>query len=262
MKKIIKKLSIILSLFLCATLCVTLFSACGDGDRSAPTAATSDEEEPPTVLEESDDMGEDYIDSFVFFGESTTYHLKSRGVLSGGRDTAQVLADESGTAILDSETANMKVIHPESGELVSFGEAIKRKRPEYLLLTFGLNGAVGKVKRGEEYFKSCYKKLIDTARSSSPDTKIILGSCYPVAENMDMSGYSVTLDGLNERIETLNGWALELCTEEGLRYLNVNEILTDSNGRLKLEYQAGDGHHLTRDAYIKIIEYIRTHGYK
>ena len=79
---------------------------------------------------------------------------------------------------------------------------------------------------------------------------------------MDMSNYSVTLEGLNGCIETLNGWAIELCEENGLRYLNVNEVLTDGQGRLKLEYQVGDGHHLTREAYIKILEYIRTHGYK
>jgi lysophospholipase L1-like esterase len=130
------------------------------------------------------------------------------------------------------------------------------------LLTFGLNGAVAKVKRGEEYFKGCYRELIEAVRQASPNTRIILGSCFPVAENMDMTNYSVTLDGLNGCIETLNCWTLELCSEEGLRYLNVNEVLTDGRGRLKLEYQAGDGHHLTAAAYVKILEYIRTHGYR
>ena len=250
------KLSIILS----ALLCVSLLSACGDGG-SAPVSASS-EQEIPTILERSKDMGEDYIDSFVFFGESTTYHIKSRGVLKGGVNTTQVLADKSGTAILDTSTADMKVIHPESGELVSFEEAIKRKKPKYLLMTFGLNGATSKIKRGKEYFKDCYLKLINTVRAASPNTKIILGSCFPVAENMDMSRYSVDLDTLNQYIATINSWTVELCRDEDLRYLDMNETLTDERGRLKLEYQVGDGHHLTKEAYIKIIEYIRTHGYK
>ena len=36
-------------------------------------------------LKKSEDMGQEYIDSFVFLGESTTYHLKSRGVLTDGK---------------------------------------------------------------------------------------------------------------------------------------------------------------------------------
>ena len=253
-----QKLSIILSVF----FCLTIFTACGRVKANAPAVATSKEEGASVILEKSEDMGKDYIDSFVFFGESTTYHLKSREVLSGGKNTAQVLGNSSGTAMLDERTRDMYVIHPESGELVTLSEALSRKKPKYLLLSFGLNGATAKVKRGEEYFKSCYLSLINTVRTASPKTKIIISSCYPVAENMDMSNYSVTLDGLNGCIATLNAWALELCEENGLRYLNANEVLTDGQGRLKLEYQVGDGHHLTREAYIKILEYIRTHGYK
>jgi len=249
-----------LSIIIIAITCALLLTACDKGP-SAPSVEVTAKTDP-TVLEKSADMGKDYIDSFVFFGESTTYHLKSRGVLSGGTDTTQVLSDKSGTAILDGETSKMPVIYPESGELVPIGEAIRRKKPKYLVLTFGLNGATQKIKRGKDYYKECYLELINTVRSASPNTNIILQSCFPVAENMDMSRYSVTLDQLNLYIETINGWTLELCEEEGLRYLNTNEVLTDKHGRLKLEFQVGDGHHLTREAYIKILEYIRTHEYR
>ena len=254
----IRKLSIILSLF----LFITVFPACGTDRTDTPAAATSDEEISSAILRESEDMGKNYIDSFVFFGESTTYHLKNREVLSGGKNTTQVLGNKSGTAMLDERTSDMYVILPESGALVTVSEALRRKKPKYLMLCFGLNGATSKVKRGKEYFKGCYLSLINTVRTASPETKIIISSCFPVAENMDMSNYSVTLDGLNGCIDTLNSWAIELCEENNLKYLNVNEILTDSHGRLKLEFQVGDGHHLTREAYIKILEYIRTHGYK
>ena len=252
-----------LSIFLAISLCALTLTSCGELG-SMPTVSTSVEDETrvSVVLEESADMGEDYIDGFIFFGESTTYHLKSRGVLPGGRSTAQVLGNESGTAILDPDTASTSVIYPETGETVTFREAIERKKPKYLFMSFGLNGAAYKLRRGKDYFKDCYRELVGAVRSASPETKIILGSCYPVAENMDMSRYSLTLDELNSAIRTLNEWTLELCYEEGLRYLNVNEVLTDGDGRLRLEYQVGDGHHLTAAAYVKILEYIRTHGYK
>ena len=251
-----------LSITVALLLCIAILQSCAE-DTTLPTSGNSTEDTRQTaLLRETEDYGDDYIDSFVFFGESTTYHMKSRGVLSGGTETKQVLADKSGTAILDENTYKMQILHPSSGKLASLSEVLSDIKPKYLVLTFGLNGAVQNVKRGHEYFTSCYKKLIDTVRASSPNTKIILQSCFPVAKNMDMTNYSVTQEQLNDRINTLNGWTMELAESEDLRYLNTCEALTDGSGNLKLEYQAGDGHHLTRNAYIVVLNYIRTHGYK
>ena len=252
-----------LSIFLCLILGGSLLLSCISHDPSH-TAATSANAgwEDSHILGESEDMGQEYIDSFIFFGESTTYHLKSRGVLTGGKATTQVLGNKSGTAILDGSTAQTTVVYPETGETMTLCEAIERKSPRYLFMSFGLNGASYKLERGEEYFKECYRKLIAAVRQVSPDTKIILGSCYPVAKNMDMSRYTISAAELNDTIRTLNRWTLELCYEEDLRYLDLCSILTDADGYLRLNYQVGDGHHLTEEAYKKIIEYIRTHGYK
>ena len=155
----------------------------------------------------------------------------------------------------------VKIVYPETGELLTFYEAASRKQPEYVVMTFGLNGAVQNISRGEEYFKICYKKLINAIRTASPNTKIILGSAYPVAENMDMSAYSVDLKTLNKYIDTINTWTYSLATEENCKYLDTSEILKDKNNNLKIEYQSGDGYHLTAEAYRQILYYMRTHGY-
>ncbi len=252
-----------LSVFACILVLSLPLSSCTD----RASVSVSAEEEPPgestsVTLKETEDRGQAYLDSFIFLGESTTYHLKSRGVLSGGTETTQVWAPAGGTLNLDQTTASVPLLYPETGEYLTFSEALSRKQPAFLLLTFGLNGAVQNVKRGEEYYKSCYRKLLDTAIAASPKTKIILQSGFPVAANMDMSAYSCTLDQLNGHIDTINGWVWELAEEYGLRYLSTNEILKDENGRLKTVYQNGDGHHLTRSAYLEILHYIRTHGYE
>ena len=251
------KLSIITVALLFA---LTLTSCKGKEGQSPPVLNTA--ANASCILGETEDMGSGYIDSFVFFGESTTYHLKNRGVLSGGSSTKQVLGSKNGTAMLNSETSNMEVIDPKSGESVSIGEAVRRLKPKYMLLSFGLNGAVRNLKGGKELFKSNYKKLTDTILKSSPDTKIIIASCYPISKVMDTSSYSVSPKELNNCINTLNAWSLEFSEENGFRFLNVREALTDSEGFLREELQTGDGHHLTRDAYIIILKYIRTHGYK
>lgn len=214
------------------------------------------------ILEETEDRGQGYIDSLIFVGESTTYHLKSRGVLNGGTDTKQVWAPQNGTMNLDISTKNIKIIYPETGEPMTIAQAAERARPQYMIFTFGLNGAVQNINKGSDYYKSCYLSLINSVRKVSPETKIILQSAFPVASNMDMSNYSVDIKTLNEYIDTINSWTLELALSEELRYLNTAEILKDSSGNLRYELQVGDGHHLRTEAYTEILGYIRTHGYE
>lgn len=246
------KLSIISLILLSLILC----SCASD---TAVDAAAS-EQRRDTVLGTTADMGEDYIDSFIFLGESTTYHLKSRGVLKDGKNTKQVWAPKSGTVNLDTTVGSLKIVYPETGEELTVGEAVQRKKPQRILLTFGLNGAVEKIRRGEEYFRSCYLTLINAIRQGSPETVIILQSSFPISENMDMTNYSVDAATLMEYIRTINGWTAALAKDEGLGYLNTVEALVDEKGFLLSEYDVGDGHHLTADAYIKMLEYIRTHG--
>jgi len=243
-------------------LAVLLTSTACRANEPLPTLQSTTGETASAILSGTEDLGAEYLDSFVFFGESPTYHLKSRGVLRGGKETTQVWGTDNGTAMLDPTIASLRIRYPETGELLTVSEAVAKKRPARMLLCFGLNGAVQFKKRGGDYFKDCYRLLVNEIKAASPQTKIVIASCFPVAENMDMSRYSVTLDELNKIIDEINGWAFELCEEEDLSYLAVNEVLKDERGRLKTEYQNGDGHHLTREAYLEILKYLRTHGAK
>lgn len=251
-KRSILALPLLLTLTLCACSAEPSLSV------SAPPAEV-EEKNDSVILQETEDAGQAYLDRFIFFGESTTYHLKNRGVLSGGTETLQVWGPDNGTVNLDSTVTTLKIRYPDTGEYLTVGEAAAKKRPDYLLLTFGLNGAPQNLKRGKEAYLSVYRKLLDELQAASPTTQIILQSCFPVASNMDVSNYSLTLDELNDAIRTINRWTLTLAEEYELPYLNTAEILTDEDGRLKLEYQNGDGYHLTREAYLEILRYIRTH---
>ena len=246
---------LIFILILLSALC--LASCKSDGKKANDTDVMKND----ALLRETADAGEDYINSFIFIGESTTYHLKSRGVLKDGKDTNQVWSPRGGTMTLDLTASKSKIIYPESGEELSFFEAASRKCPKYVMMTFGLNGAVQNINRGEKYFKTCYKALINEIRSASPNTKIILQSAFPVAENMDVSAYSVDLYTLNKYIDIINEWTHKIAEEEGCRYLDTSKILKDESNSLKKEYQAGDGYHLNTEAYRQILYYIRTHAY-
>ncbi|MBQ9111978.1 MAG: SGNH/GDSL hydrolase family protein [Clostridia bacterium] len=250
--------------YLPAALALALIlSSCAPGGNTQTPSGTSDTPDKSwsAMLSEGEDMGEEYIDSFIFIGESTTAHLKSRGVLRDGKNTKQVWSPRSGTMNLDTTSAAVKIIFPDTGEEMTIAQAAAKKQPDRVLLTFGLNGAVQKIKMGEEYFKTCYRSLIEAIKKASPHTEIVIQSCFPVASSMDMSSYSVDAATLNSYISTINSWSLSLAAELGAGYLNTWEIMTDSEGFLKAEYNAGDGYHLTAKAYQTMLLYLRTHAF-
>ena len=254
------KLSIISLLLLSATLFGCVRSGSFSQDSDTVLTEQDVEVDGTAIAGCTPDMGEEYVDSFIFFGESTTYHLKSRGVLKGGKNTCQVWAPSGGTVNLDTTISSVRIVYPQTGEVISLGEALKRSRPQRILLTFGLNGAVEKIKRGEDYFRTCYRSLINTIRENSPDTKIILQSCFPISSSMDMSNYSVDVATLNGYIDRINGWTLSLAEDEGIYYLDSASVFKGEDGFLLPKFDSGDGHHLSREAYIAMLQYLRTHG--
>jgi hypothetical protein len=130
-----------------------------------PTGNTPDEiadylaKYPNTVLSESKDAGQEYIDKLVFLGDSTTYGLRFYKKLNGGKDTTQVWTPVSGTLTL-SQASFAKILYPETNTEITIKEVIEAKKPEYLVITLGVNGVSF---MGEDYFKSEYKKLIESA---------------------------------------------------------------------------------------------------
>lgn len=230
-------------------------------NQSEETESTEDNSVSSAILKETEDRGEAYLDGFIFLGESTTYHLKSRGVLKEGTATKQVWGPDSGTINLDASILSLRIHYPDTDEYLTISQALTKKQPAYLVLTFGLNGAPRNIRLGKQYYQSCYRLLLDAIADAAPHTKVILQSCFPIADNMDMSRYTCTLEELNGYIDIINDWVLELAEEYRLKYLNTTEILKDENGYLKSSYQNGDGHHLTKEAYQDILLYLRTHGY-
>ena len=248
----------------------TWITSCSQKEQGAATGAESEDEsgllEADTdgklgaFLEESTDAGEEYINSFIFLGESTTYHLKSRGVLKDGIETSQVWAPKSGTLMLTPTVSECRIVYPETNEELDLSEALGRKQPKFMLLTFGLNGAGTSISKGKDYFKRIYSRLIDTIAEHSPSTTVILQSCFPIGKNMDVSAFDVDVATLNGYIDRLNEWTGELADERGVAFLNSSHIFKGEDGFLYPELQVGDGYHLNAEAYRRMLAYMRTHA--
>ena len=128
-----------------------------------------------------------------------------------------------------NEIENINVIAEAQNAEIGL-ELIKKEQPDVVLMDLGLPGING---------------LEATAqiKNISPNTKIILQSCFPVAKNMDMNNYSIDYMQLNGYIDKLNLWTSELARENGFGYLNTSEILKNEKGALRDELQSGEHRH-------------------
>ena len=215
----------------------------------APTEAPS-----PVRLAQTPDAGREYLDEFVFLGDSTTYGI---GVYYGYGYTelcppSQVWTPSSGTLTLSYYNI-ATVVYPETKEELPIAEAVARGKPKYLLVTLGVNGISF---MDEEWFIRDYTALVKLIQEASPDTKIILNSIYPVADS-----YKYQSDINNDKINAANGWIERIAADTGVRFLYSYECLAE-NGKLPETSQNGDGLHLNGEAFTAVMQYIRTHAYQ
>ena len=224
----------------------------GDDTPSIPTA------KPSRVLGATADMGQAYIDSMIFVGESTTAHLRSRGVLTGGKSTKQVWSNESNTMALDLNILQKTINYPETGQAMTIPAAAAVARPKYIVLNFGVNG-IQTFGKNEKLYSTAYGKLIDAIHEASPDTVVLLQTVYPVAANQ--ATFHEGAATINGYIKRLNELLPDIATAHNAYVVDTASVLIGNDGNLRSDYQTGDGIHLTTEAYVQILSYLRTHGY-
>lgn len=220
---------------------------------AAPGASTGIDTTSAALLPETEDAGQAYIDRLTFLGDSTTNGLKEYGVLSGGTATTQVWTPASGTLTLYLWNA-ASIVYPETGAEMTIADAVETKKPEYLVITLGVNGVA---ELEEDAFKIYYTDIINCVKEASPSTRIICNSIYPVENDYEH------IDQIsNEKINTANGWILDVAEATGTRYADSCSVLKAADGSLREELGNGDGLHLNADGYNAVLEYLRTHAWQ
>jgi hypothetical protein len=203
----------------------------------------------PTV-----DYGEIYLEQAIIFCDSTLSGVTQYEIL---RDTSVIVSGRNQDMPLDFNTPTAETDKPtEDGKARSIIDIVGATKPQYLIISIGASNGVAHC--SEQRFIEYYKKLIDAVKAASPETKIILQSVFPVSKQVSKSTPAIS----NTKIDTANEWIRTLCQSEGLRYLNTAQALKDKDGALLADYDSGDGIHLNEQGYKKVIEYVRTHGYR
>ena len=221
-----------------------------EGAAPAPAPAAS-----AARLGETPDAGRAYLDKIVFLGDSTTYGIGYYYGI-GYKElcpASQVWTPKSGTLTLSYYNI-ATIVYPATKEEISIEDAVKRAKPEIMVITLGVNGVSF---MDEEWFIRDYTALVQLIQAASPDTKIILNSIYPVAKS-----YKYQKDINNDKINAANGWVERVAESTGVRFLNSRECLVGADGWLPESSQNGDGLHLTGEAFTTVMQYIRTHAYQ
>ena len=210
---------------------------------------------PSVELAETEDMGQEYIDKIVFLGDSTTYGMGAYGVLP----FTQIWTAEAGTLALFNweidPIAYYDPADPYNAKKLSIPECAAARKPEYLVITLGVNGIAF---LDEAEFKDYYTEMVQAIQAASPDTKIICQSIYPVLDDVTPGGID------NAGVNAANKWIYDVAEATGTRYLNTHDLLMDDTGNMRRSYSNGDsmGIHLNTTGFDVVLNNIRTHGWQ
>ncbi len=245
-----------ITLITCAVMLV-LLSTNGFKDGIFDKKTTAEEDfSLPSRLQTTPDYGQFYIDNMIFIGDITISPMRSAAVLRDGADTKQIWTGENNSLSLDYSIPTATIVLSESDKSATVADAVAQKRPDYVIITLGFENGVAYCT--EEKFKEYYGSLITVIKESSPDTKIILQSIFPVSDKKQNENLGIT----NEKINRANVWIEELAYDNSVRYLATASVLKNSKGNLNPDYDSGDGVTLNAEGYSAMLEYVRTHGYR
>ncbi len=203
------------------------------------------------VAAETEDAGQEYLDSLIFLCDSTTVGLRDYGILSGGTETKQVWTTPSGVLAV-ADIPESRIVYPGDGSIISAANAAMVLQPKVLVISLG-NDGIANIDRFD--FIGYYETLIHSIWNASPNTWIL---CLPLTSvTID---YSST-DGLTAaRCNEANEWIQAACADTGAIYCDAVSTVQDVSGTLLQEYASADGRTLNSSGLAKILQYLRTHA--
>ncbi len=202
-----------------------------------------------TVLDATEDAGEDYVKNTLFIGDSNTYRYMMYAQTTLDNDigiTSMGLQD-----VLTEECVKFYGY----SKRVTIPEAVAIMQPQRIIICFGTNNAGGSWTA--EYMAEQYDKVLDGIEKAWPYADIIISAVPPVAKAHQNTAITMTtIDSFNQAIAAL-------AEERGCKFLNTTEVLKDpETGFAKEGYTIQDGIHLSQKGVEALFGYVRTHAYE
>ena len=203
-----------------------------------------------TILQQTEDAGQEYVDETLFLGDSNTARMY-RMFDYCTYDNAIGSVGMSGSALADYACVKLQGY---SG-YKTMPQAVALMQPRRVIVTFGTNDL--NPNRTAATFVEEYQKGLEAIAEAYPSVDIIVNAIPPLGQRH--SNESLT----QSQVDEYNKALVEMCEAKGWKFLNSAEALKDAaTGYAKAGYvEASDGIHLTRDAMEALFEYVRTHSY-
>lgn len=205
-----------------------------------------------TILAETEDAGQDYIDSTLFLGDSNTARFMR--VQDENGDTFTTKNNTIGVVGMGIDAiSTLKCMQFTTG-LYTMPEAVKILQPERVIITFGTNNLSGSSTDATSFIAR-YTAQIQAIEEAYPSVDIIINSIPPVARNRTYTHVTMT------QIDAYNKAIVQMCEDHGWKYLNSAEILKGTDGYAQEGYTISDGLHLSAAGLSALFDYIRTHAW-
>ena len=202
---------------------------------------------------QSAEVSKDSFSDAIFIGDS---RMEDFGFYSGLAGKSKFYTHVGLTVnhliqIGESKLTKFKI----DGEDLTFEEAIRKNNDfSRVYIMLGYN------ELGWPYidtFIKYYVDVINMIKSVQPKAEIYVECIIPVAREISGSGVDPETEN-NENIAIFNQAIQKMCEENKYYWLNVQEVLVDSEGYLP-EGSASDGIHLKKEYCLVWYEYIATH---
>lgn len=203
-----------------------------------------------TILEESEDAGQDYVDETLFLGDSNTARMY-RMFDYCSYDNAIGSVGMSARSLATYACVKLQGY----SNYVTMAKAVSLMQPRRVILTFGTNDLSPSYSAQD--FVENYQEGIESIVEAYPSVDIIVNAIPPLGQTHSNQNLTQT------QVDEYNKALVEMCQEQGWKFLNSAEVLKDSStGYAKSGYvESSDGIHLTRAAMEALFDYVRTHSY-
>lgn len=200
-----------------------------------------------TVLKETEDAGQEYIDNTLFIGDSNTVRTQVYGHTTWDNVVAAVSMGVQHIPKLEM-TYFKGMENP-----VTVPRAVKIIQPQRIIITYGTNNTLGFT---VEDFIKMYREGIQAIEKQWPYADIIINAIPPI--DRERENLAITM----QTIDKMNKALAEMAKEDGYKFLNSAEALKDEEtGFAKKDYTISDGVHLSKKGMDALFEYFRTHAY-
>ncbi len=205
-----------------------------------------------TVLPETEDAGQEYLDETLFLGDSNTQRYMYYGPDSDSKQHYTTTDNNIGVVSMGVSAITSLKWEQFVGKTVTMPQAVQIMQPRRIIIGFGTNNLTMKT----ETFIENYKKGLKAIHEAYPYADIIVNAIPPLDKQRENTRLTMT------DVDRLNSAIAKMCEEEGYKYLDSSKALEDpETGWAKKDYTIGDGVHLSRNGVKAFFDYVRTHAH-